>query len=79
MADLKTLEARFDAAIGQITRKLDQAGTPGAELEMQVQRLRAENAALSADLDALRAQRAQDLAELDQLIDQLKPLIEEVA
>lgn len=72
MSDLKSLEARLDAALERIS-----AATPAGGESADAAKLAAENQALADKLDALNAQRNQDLAQLDELLGQLRPLIEE--
>lgn len=72
-AALARLRAALDlrAAVG--------ASDGGAEaLQARVRALEAENAELQDELERLRAKRDKDVAALDELIAQLKPLIEEV-
>lgn len=89
MSEIKELEARFEAAVAHLASAIeaknggDAAGSRAdASLEAaraRLTELEEENAQMAEDLTALKKQREQDLAELDQLIEQLKPLIEEVA
>lgn len=72
-----TYEERHRAALDRIKASFaGNVGVSELE-EAQAALARAgrENADLQSELDALKAQRIQDLAELDTLIAQLKPLI----
>lgn len=76
MNELKTLEERLKSATDRISevvsRQDDSASGPLENAE-----LLDENARLKHDLESLRIQRKADLAELDELLEQLRPLIEE--
>ena len=76
MNELKTLEDRLKSASDRISdavsARIDAGSGPLENAE-----LLDENARLKHDLESLRAQRTADLAELDELLEQLRPLIEE--
>ncbi|QHQ34575.1 hypothetical protein [Algicella marina] len=85
MNDLNSLQTRLEAALNRVSAACealaDRAAQPAGEdgqsaadtapLEAEITRLRTE---LSSQADL----RKKDLAELDSLIEQLKPLVEEV-
>lgn len=78
MTDLKSLEARLDAALTALEkaaapRAAPDSGAPAA----RIAELEAENRALEERLAAVTDEREKDLAQLDALIAQLRPLIEE--
>lgn len=79
MSDLKSLEARLEAAFEHLEARLaapapQAAGEPG-----DLARLQAENSALSEQVSVLTRKRDEDLAQLDTLLAQLRPLIEEAS
>ena len=74
MTELKTLEARLDAALSALEKAAASGDGGGAS---RIAALEAENRALEDQLAALTEEREKDLAQLDQLIAQLRPLIEE--
>ena len=88
MNDLSSLEERLEvattrvidavAALAERMRAADGAAGSGAGEQGEVGALRSQNAELNAALKTLQDERARDVAELDALIDQLKPLLEEV-
>ena len=76
MNELKTLEERLKSASDRISEVISrQNNTAGGPIENA--EILDENARLKHDLDSLRTQRKADLAELDELLEQLRPLIEE--
>jgi hypothetical protein len=82
MTDLKTLEARLDAALTALeTAAAAGSGAAGddsgAEAAARIAALEAENRELQDRLAAVTEEREKDLAQLDALIAQLRPLIEE--
>ncbi|MHA1127833.1 MAG: hypothetical protein ACTSRN_02645 [Alphaproteobacteria bacterium] len=76
MNELKTLEERLKSATDRISAVISkQNGADSGPLENA--EILDENARLKHDLESLRTQRKADLAELDELLEQLRPLIEE--
>lgn len=76
MNELKTLEERLKSAADRISEVISrQNGADSGPLENA--EILDENARLKHDLESLRTQRKADLAELDELLEQLRPLIEE--
>ena len=83
MARVAELEARVEAALAALEHRLTTpAPSPQSSAEdgdARLEELQAENAQLQAGMAELRQQRDTEIAELEDLIQQLKPLIEEVA
>ncbi|MEM8871533.1 MAG: hypothetical protein AAGB10_04400 [Pseudomonadota bacterium] len=79
MSNLKSLEARLEAAFEGLEARLAAPFPDGPEDPVQVAQLQAENKALSDQVELLTQRRDEDLAQLDALLEQLRPLIEESA